>query len=70
MLPLPEGVTVCDLLADLSIDCLKCDEGPCLKMHVKGVTAKLQQDVLLEIITESDCHKDCDKSKDNKDCKL
>jgi hypothetical protein len=72
MLELPDGVTLCEVLAELNLPCTPCRNGnpECLRVHKKGITANDPGAVLVEEVDAADCHGQCDVSQENVDCSL
>jgi hypothetical protein len=72
MFPLPEALTMCEVMEAFDIPCAPCPDGTsnCLYMELDAIETQFQPGLNLVEVTEVDCHSLCDLSLDNPDCDL
>ena len=70
MMELPEGVTLCEVLAELDLPCTACNDGSedCLRMEKTGIAPEVASGGALTLVEQADCHASCPGAADNPDC--
>ena len=72
LLEVPEGVSLCEILAELRVPCVACRDGAldCLRVQKIGIAADAATGVVVQPMARSDCHVECALSAENPDCDL